>query len=150
MASCLVPGWGLISLSMHSDYPWEPSALPCCLGTRPRPSGCWLWAVPPDLPRLAPVQMTRSRPQMEFSVAAWPLRSRGNVPGSPPCWAGRAGSLGSPLSPHLPQDLCASHPPPHVVRLPPLWAPGRMCGTVHPGASVWQPEFWRKTETRLP
>lgn len=34
-----------------------------------------------------------SRPQMEFSVATWPLQSHGNVPGAPSCWVGCGGSL---------------------------------------------------------
>lgn len=117
MISCLVPGWGLVLLSVHTDCSWELSALPLLPG---HPAmAFWLLALgghswPSAF--LAPVQMTLNRPQREFSVTTWLLQSYGNVPGPPSCWEGCGGSLRpssfqtypvtlpscSPFSSHLP------------------------------------------------
>lgn len=100
MTSRVVPGWGLSVLSVHSVCSRELGALPLLPG-HPAPA-LWLLALggpPRPSAFLAPVQMTLSRPQMEFSVTAWPLRSCGNVPGSPPSWVGCGGSL-RPCSRH--------------------------------------------------
>lgn len=151
MTSRVVPGWGLSVLSVHSVCSRELGALPLLPG-HPAPA-LWLLALggpPRPSAFLAPVQMTLSRPQMEFSVTAWPLRSCGNVPGSPPSWVGCGGSL-RPCSRHAFPMTPSPLSQPRILRLPPARVPGRTCGTVHPasGAPILQLHLWRKMETAI-
>lgn len=155
MTSCLVPRWGLVLLSGHTDCSWELGALPLLPG---HPAmAFWLLVLgghswPSAF--LAPVQMTLNRPQMEFSVTTWPLQSYGNVPGAPSCWVGCGGSVRPSSLQTFPLTLLyAARSPPisyvRILRLLPAWVPDQKCGRFHPafGSSILQ--FWRNMETEL-